>query len=219
MSEREAGGAPELFLKGCGQASWRWDIVCRQILPQSHLASRMGWLCQTLSNPGQTSSQPAPAHQQDVFPAPSPMLATQGVALSPCTAVQDTTAAGLQCCNAWKKCLFLHCCAQRSSEMGLPQWSNCRHSASDSTWLLPGDDPHACLVSQGGFTFPAKMQTGFGKVSGALATCQLQQEKTQKPYFAILMSWEHLRPGQPSRALQVHPGWGGTCALRPCAVL
>ena len=50
----------------------------------------------------------------------------------------------------------------------------CHHgptaAASDST-LLPGNKLHACLGSWSGFAFPAKRQTGFGKVSAARVTC------------------------------------------------
>ena len=43
-------------------------------------------------------------------------------------------------------------------------------AASDST-LLPGNKLHTCLGSWSGFAFPAKTQTGFGKVSAACVTC------------------------------------------------
>lgn len=132
-----------------------------------------------------------------MFPAASPVLATQGVALSPRTAAQPASSPAMP-----GKCLFFLRCRQRSTKRGLPPWPHCRRSASDGTFL-PGDKPHICLGSWSGFAFPAKMQTGFGKISAAHATCPVTSfsKKNHRAVFCHLeFRASQVRPAQQSSA-------------------
>lgn len=192
MSEREV----EVLL-GCSQSrSWSGGVKVREFAGKSSLGptSPSGW-AEECVNRSQTwaklaSSRASPGR----VPRSIPRAGYPGGGTLP-----SHCRPGHRCCRCccWPlaptpgKRLFFPCCRQRGTETGLPPWSHHRHLMARS-YLginLPGP--------QSGFAFP-------GKVSAAHTACPVNsfsKKKLQEPYSAISMGSEHLRLGQPSRAL------------------
>lgn len=203
MFQEGSGGAPRLLLKQVVVRQVGGEIVCRQILPCPYLAT--GWADDCI-NQSQTWAKLTCSQHPRIGRTCSPQ---HPLCWLP---------------RGWHSPLAL----QRSQPPALPCLENASSSSAAGRGALRGvchRGPTAGVQPLMAPSYLGINRTSAlvpGVVLHSLQKCRQDLErslqhtplvqspasarKTTEPYFAISMSSEHLRSGQPSRALQVHPG-------------